>query len=518
MTTNPAPDWRERGRPILGLAVAVALLFLMPTMLQAQRAQEAQPLPTIEAKTEGMTFIEGFFPLYYEAEHDRLWMEVSRFDTEVLHMAGFAAGLGSNDIGLDRGGGAGSRVVTFERHGRKLLMVQPNYRFRVESDNPAEERAVRDAFARSVLFSFGVAAESGGRVLVDLTDFVLSDQTQIARRLGGYQFNRDRSSIYLPMTQGFPENTEIEAELTFVQGGSAAATPRRGGGGGFFESVASVAATSAAASLRVHQSFVKLPDEPIEPRAWDPRQALGAATWVDYNTPLGEDMVERVVRRHRLEKVDPSTAVSDPVEPIVWYIDPATPEKWVPYFKQAVEDWQPAFEAAGFSNAIVAREAPDDPDWSPEDARISVIRWLPSTTENAMGPHVHDPRSGEILSAHVQIYQNVQRLQLSWYFAQASAVDPRARSMPFPDDLMGEALRFVVAHEVGHSLGFPHNFKASATYPVDSLRSASFLEEWGHVPSIMDYARFNYLVQPEDNVPVELLIPSIGPYDRYATM
>jgi hypothetical protein len=285
-------------RHILGSAIAVVFLFLflVPAILQAQGGGDPQPLPTIEAHTEGMTLIDGFFPLYYESEHDRLWMEVSRFDTEVLHMSGLAAGLGSNDVGLDRGSGSGSRIVTFERHGRKLMMVQPNYRFRVESENPAEERAVRDAFARSVLFSFEVEAESGGRVLVDLTDFVLSDQTQIARRLGGYQFNRDRSSLYLPMTQGFPENTEIEAELTFVQGGASTGSGR---GGAFFEGVGSVAATGGAASLRVHQSFVKLPDEPIEPRTWDPRQALGATSWMDFNAPLGESLTKRVVSRPR---------------------------------------------------------------------------------------------------------------------------------------------------------------------------------------------------------------------------
>jgi hypothetical protein len=162
-------------------------------------------------------------------------------------------------------------------------------------------------------------------------------------------------------------------------------------------------------------------------------------------------------------------------------------------------------------------DPPDDPDWSPEDARYSVIRWLPSTTENASGPHVHDPRSGEILSAHIQFYQNVQRLQLTWYFTQTAAVDPRARSFPFDDELMGELLRYVVAHEVGHTLGFQHNMKASAMYPTDSLRSESFLREWGHTPTLMDYSRFNYLVQPEDDIPAELLIPKIGPYDEWAT-
>ena len=265
-------------------------------------------------------------------------------------------------------------------------------------------------------------------------------------------------------------------------------------------------------------SFHRLPDVPMQPRLCDNRVGYFSVNFTDY-TDEGQQVKEKCyIARYRLEKKDPNAAISDPVKPIVYYIDPATPAKWIPWFKKAIEDWQPAFEAAGFSNAIIAREAPDDPDWSPEDARYSVVRWLPSTTENASGPHVHDPRSGEILNAHIQFYQNVQRLQLSWYFTQAAAVDPRARTFPFPDSLMGRHLEYVLAHEVGHTLGFPHNFKASAMYPVDSIRSPSFVAEWGHVPSIMDYSRFNYVAQPEDNIPVELLVPGIGPYDMYAIM
>ena len=256
-------------------------------------------------------------------------------------------------------------------------------------------------------------------------------------------------------------------------------------------------------------------------RLYDSRVGYFTTSMIDYGRDEPKAVERTYITRFRLEKKNPDAAVSDPVKPIVFYVDPATPTKLVPFVKKAVEDWQPAFEAAGFSNAILAKEAPskkEDPDWDPEDVRYSVIRWLPSTTENAQGPHVADPRSGEILEGDIQMYHNVQNLAAMWYVSQVGALDPRVQKLPLPDDLVGRLVQFVVSHEVGHTLGFRHNMRASSLYTVEQIRDRNWVRENGHTPSIMDYARFNYVAQPEDGIPVEDLVPKIGPYDKWAAM
>lgn len=383
----------------------------------------------------------------------------------------------------------------------------------VSAPGAAIAEAVRQSQRDAILTVFPVEAYGrDGAPVIEVTRLFNSEVGDFSARSmvrGGV----DSSRSYVEQAKAFPGSVRVDAVQTYT----VMPTPMPTTAG---MPAAPPPSPARSVSLNLAYSIVQLPREPMMPRLLDDRVGFFSVGRSGFGAGLQEVKRERLITRWRLEKKDPAAAVSEPVKPIVWYIDKATPTELVPYVKKGVEAWNTAFEAAGFRNAVQARPFPtreEDPEFDPEDVRYSVIRWVPSPTANAYGPHLADPRSGEILNANIVMFHNIVQLQRDWYVTQVGPLDPRARKLPLPDDLMGELVAFVVTHEVGHSLGFPHNMKSSSLYPVEKLRDPAWLRTMGHVPTLMDYSRFNYVVQPEDRVDPALLIPKIGPYDIFAT-
>ena len=431
----------------------------------------------------------------------------SLFNREMLmvsRIAKTASGLGFG------GGKANTQVLRWEKRDKKVLLRVVSHQIFAADSLPIHE-AVNNSNFEPVLFSFDVKTigKDSTSTVVQVND-LYSDDVQALGLPGYYREsykvrNVDKGRGYIESLKSYPLNVEARHVKTYNAGNP----PSN-------ESVGSI-------TVEMSNSMILLPKKPMERRYFDRRVGWFARGQVDYGLDAQESKTVRYLDRWRLE-VKPEDEdkfkageLVEPKKQIVYYIDRATPKKWVPFIKQGIEDWQVAFEAAGFKNAIIAKEAPtveEDPDWSPEDVRFSTVRYLASPIPNANGPHVSDPRSGEILESDINWYHNVMTLLRNWYFVQTAAINPDARGVAFKDEIMGRLIRFVSSHEVGHTLGLPHNMGSSVAYPVDSLRSKSFTEKYGTAPSIMDYARFNYIAQPGDEG--VSMMPNIGIYDKYA--
>ena len=500
-------------------AAAVILALLVAPAAHAQppegrgQGSDSGALPSIADKVDGLEKLDGFFPLYWDAEMGQLWMEVPSADSEAIYVSSLSAGIGSNDIGLDRGQLGRTHAVRFDRVGRKLLMAQPNLTYRAISDNPNERRAVKEAFAQSILWGFTVAAEIDGRMLVDMTSFLMRDAHGVSARLRPAQYRLDasRSAMFMERTKAFPKNTEMDVTLTFTVAANLPNNTRPGGfggnqsgpGGGFGRgSLGAVTPDTSAVTVRQHHSFIELPDPDaaggFEPRAYDPRSGFGSMSYQDYAVPLGTSLTRRSVRRHRLNKADPSAAVSDPIEPIIYYLDRGTPEPIASALMDGAGWWNQAFEAAGYRNAFQVKMMPEGADNL--DVRYNVIQWVHRSTRGwSYGSSITDPRTGEILKGHVTL--GSLRVRQDYMIAEG-LLAPYANGTETPPELAAWALarlRQLSAHEVGHTIGLGHNYYASSEGRI----------------SVMDYPHPLIDVDDEGNFDFsEVYDDKIGEWDK----
>jgi hypothetical protein len=427
-------------------------IILCLLLLSVSVFSQSKTLPTIKNKTEGYKEYSGYFNFYWDSNEGKIWLEVDHFDDEFLLVNSLSHGVGSNDLGLDRGQIGNNRIVKFEKFGNKILLIQPNYSFRAITNNADERKDVNESFAESVLFGFPVAAEENGNVLIDITPLLISDMHGVIRTLkelkqGNYKLDQSRSAVDLNYTKDFPLNSEFETVLTYT-----------GNAQGRY--VRQVVPTPDIITVHEHYSFIKLPDDGYKPREYDPRAGYFGISFMDYAAPIGKPIVKRYIIRHNLQKKNPDAEISEPVKPIVYYVDNGAPEPIQSALIEGASWWNQAFEAAGFKNAFIVKVLPDSAD--PMDVRYNVIQWVHRSTRGwSYGGSVIDPRTGEIIQGRVTL--GSLRVRQDYLIAEG-LLAPYKKGKPVSDEMLKMSLariRQLAAHETGHTLGLAHNFAAS---------------------------------------------------------